>query len=123
MVGNKINPQLYVMYQTKKVFFCCPQCKTAFEKNPQKYLHRLPQFTSVASDEHGDHEHHGLPGFLIHLIEPMGIITLLLVGLTVAMGILRRRWNPRLMLKIHKTCGVLALVAGATHAALVIFLH
>ena len=123
MVGNKIDPNIFTVYQDKKVFFCCEFCKKAFEKNPDKYLHRLPQFASVTADGHPGHKHPNGWGFLVHLIEPMGIITLSLVGLTVAMGLLRRRWNPRLMLKIHKTCGVLALATGATHAALVIFLH
>jgi len=123
MVGNKIDPNINTVYQGKKVLFCCQSCKTKFGKNPEKYLHRLPQFASVAMDGHAGHDHASARSFLLQLIIPMGIATLSLVGLTVAVGVFRRRWNPRLMLKIHKTCGVLALVVGASHAALVIFLH
>ena len=70
-----------------------------------------------------DHDHADTRGFLVQLIKPMGILTLLLVAATVALGVLRRLWKPGLMLKIHKICGVWALVAGAVHAALVVFLH
>ena len=128
MVGNEIDPDLYTVYRDKKVFFCCQFCKTEFEKNPEKYLPRLPQFPSAAADGHAEnghanHDYADTRGFLAQLIKPMGILTLSLVAVTVALGVLRRRWKPRLMLKIHKICGVWALVAGAVHAALVVFLH
>ena len=129
MVGNKIDPVLYTVYRDKKVFFCCQLCKTEFDKDPEKYLNRLPQFAPVSAtkgpggDEHADHDRPDARILLAQLIEPMGILTLSLVALTVALGVFRRRWRPRLMLKIHKRCGVSALVAGAVHAALVLFLH
>lgn len=128
MVGTKIDPDLYTVYRDKKVFFCGQSCKTEFEKNPEKYLHRLPQFASAAADDHAENghapqDHADTRGFLAQLIKPMGILTLSLVAITVALGVFRRRWKPRLTLRIHKTCGVSALVAGAIHAALVVFLH
>jgi YHS domain-containing protein len=44
MVGNPIDKNVFVEYQGEKVYFCCAQCKAEFEKNPEKYLSKLPQF-------------------------------------------------------------------------------
>jgi YHS domain-containing protein len=44
MEGNKIDKKVFVEYKGKKVYFCCAQCKAAFEKEPEKYLAKLPQF-------------------------------------------------------------------------------
>jgi len=44
MDGNKINKNVFVEYKGKKVYFCCADCKAAFEKEPEKYLAKLPQF-------------------------------------------------------------------------------
>lgn len=131
MIGNKIDPSIFTTYRGKKVYFCCPTCKSAFEKAPEKYLHRLPQFSSVAhaageeAGGHDDHEHASGGPSAASMIAPMGIVTLLLVALTVCLGLLRRvrRLKPRLLLKLHKTCGVSALVAGAIHATLVLVAH
>ncbi|MDD5010614.1 MAG: YHS domain-containing protein [Phycisphaerae bacterium] len=39
-----IDKNIFVEYQGKKVYFCCPSCKTDFNKDPEKYLSKLPQF-------------------------------------------------------------------------------
>jgi Cu(I)/Ag(I) efflux system membrane fusion protein len=44
VMGLAINKDLFTVYQGKKVYFCCPGCKPEFEKNPEKYLAKLPQF-------------------------------------------------------------------------------
>ncbi len=44
MKGNPINKSVFTVYQGKKVYFCCPGCDTAFNKNPEKYVKALPQF-------------------------------------------------------------------------------
>ena len=44
MEGNPIDKNVFVMYKGKKVYFCCESCKAEFEKNPEKYLPKLPQF-------------------------------------------------------------------------------
>ncbi|MFH1715724.1 MAG: YHS domain-containing protein [Planctomycetota bacterium] len=44
VMGNPINKDLFVEYQGKKVYFCCPACKPEFEKDPAKYVAKLPQF-------------------------------------------------------------------------------
>jgi YHS domain-containing protein len=44
VMGGKINKEIFTEYQGKKVYFCCAQCKADFEKEPEKYLSKLPQF-------------------------------------------------------------------------------
>ena len=44
VMGDKIDKNIFVEYQGKKVYFCCPECKGKFEKEPEKYLSKLPQF-------------------------------------------------------------------------------
>jgi YHS domain-containing protein len=44
MDGNKINKDVFVEYQGKKVYFCCPECKGTFLAAPEKYMSKLPQF-------------------------------------------------------------------------------
>jgi YHS domain-containing protein len=44
VMGGPINKDIFVEYEGKKVYFCCAQCKGQFEKEPQKYLSKLPQF-------------------------------------------------------------------------------
>jgi YHS domain-containing protein len=39
-----IDKNIFTEYQGKKVYFCCPGCKGKFEKEPEKYLDKLPQF-------------------------------------------------------------------------------
>jgi hypothetical protein len=48
MVGNPIDQNVFVMYQGKKVYFCCPECKAKFQADPEKYLDKLPQFKDQA---------------------------------------------------------------------------
>ena len=44
VMGGAINKDIFIVYKGKKVYFCCPGCKPEFEKNPEKYLAKLPQF-------------------------------------------------------------------------------
>jgi len=121
MVGNEIKDDIFTVHEGKKVFFCCPECKAAFAKAPEKYLPRLPQF--AAAESRGEHDHAAHSGVgLTDLIVPLGIATLALVFATVMLGVFRRL-KPRRMLKIHKICGVSALVVGAIHATLVLVLY
>lgn len=120
MIGQKINPSLYVDYKGQRIYFCCKFCKNAFEKDPTKYEHRLPAVLGTADGQnHDEYEKHGLSA--AGLIEPMGITTLVLVAVTVGLGVFRRR-NPAL-LKWHKRLGPLALLAGVIHAVLVSVAH
>ena len=44
VMGGAIDTKYFAEYQGKKVYFCCPACIAAFEKEPEKYLDKLPQF-------------------------------------------------------------------------------
>ena len=44
VMGGKINKDIFVEYEGRKVYFCCPGCIEEFQKNPEKYLEKLPQF-------------------------------------------------------------------------------
>jgi len=44
VMEGPVNKDIFTEYKGKKVYFCCAQCKGEFEKNPEKYLAKLPQF-------------------------------------------------------------------------------
>jgi len=44
VLGNPIDKNVYTVYKGKKVYFCCAMCIPEFEKNPEKYIGKLPQF-------------------------------------------------------------------------------
>jgi YHS domain-containing protein len=44
VMGGAINTSIFTEYKGKKVYFCCADCKEKFEKEPEKYLAKLPQF-------------------------------------------------------------------------------
>ncbi len=44
VMGGAINKSMFTEYKGKKVYFCCAGCKGKFEKDPEKYLDKLPQF-------------------------------------------------------------------------------
>ena len=44
VMGGAIDTKYFAEYQGKKVYFCCPACIGTFEKEPEKYLDKLPQF-------------------------------------------------------------------------------
>ncbi len=46
VLGNPIDKNVYTVYKGKKVYFCCSMCKPEFEKNPEKYISKLPQFAN-----------------------------------------------------------------------------
>jgi YHS domain-containing protein len=44
VMGEPIDKNIFVEYKGKKVYFCSPGCKAKFEKDPEKYIAKLPQF-------------------------------------------------------------------------------
>ena len=44
VTGEKIDKNVFTVYKGKKVYFCMESCKAAFEKEPEKYIAKLPQF-------------------------------------------------------------------------------
>jgi YHS domain-containing protein len=43
VMGGKINNNIYVDYQGKRIYFCCKGCDTEFNKDPGKYLKKLEE--------------------------------------------------------------------------------
>lgn len=41
IMGGKINPKVYVDYQDKRIFFCCPGCDDTFMKDPEGNLKKM----------------------------------------------------------------------------------
>ena len=115
MTGNKVDPAHWVEYKGKRVYFCCPDCKEAFLKDPEKYLPRLPQFAKA--DSRGEYAA-ASSWSLGALVKPVGIVTLVLVVLTASAGFFRRM-KPRLLLKCHKALAFFTVLAALCHATLV----
>ena len=44
IMGGAINKAIFVEYKGKKVYFCCKGCEVEFNKDPEKYVAKLPQF-------------------------------------------------------------------------------
>jgi YHS domain-containing protein len=44
IMGGAVNKNMFTEYKSKKVYFCCAGCKEKFEKEPEKYIAKLPQF-------------------------------------------------------------------------------
>jgi len=44
VMNYPINKAIFVEYEGKKVYFCCPGCPEQFQADPQAYLAKLPQF-------------------------------------------------------------------------------
>jgi YHS domain-containing protein len=49
--GKPIDPEHSVEYKGQKVYFCCPNCPAAFEKEPEKYVAKLPQFAKSGKEK------------------------------------------------------------------------
>jgi uncharacterized membrane protein/YHS domain-containing protein len=55
MQGEKVDPDIYLDYQGKRIWFCCENCPDDFRADPEAYLGNLPQFAVAASgDEAGE---------------------------------------------------------------------
>ena len=63
LTEEKIDPNIFVEHEGKRVYLCCDFCKAQFLKNPDKYLENLPQFAEATTTESGedDHEEHARP--------------------------------------------------------------
>lgn len=119
MTDMKADPDIFADYEGKRVYFCCPNCRAAFRRNPTKYLSLLPQFGGVVADITHDHGPWlTLPG----LIKPVGIATFSCLVLTVAVALLRRK-NPKFLFKWHKRLGIATLVLAVIHLTLVLIAH
>ncbi len=41
VMGGKINKDIYLDYQSQRIYFCCPSCKEPFLKDPEKYMKKI----------------------------------------------------------------------------------
>lgn len=41
VMGGKINQDIFVDYNGKRIYFCCPGCQDTFKENPQEYLQKM----------------------------------------------------------------------------------
>ena len=55
-----IDPSVYVEYEGRRVYFCCSGCDKKFLADPERYLHKLPQFQQPRDESSADtdHSHH-----------------------------------------------------------------
>lgn len=61
MDGMKIDRDIYVDHNGKRVYFCCAGCIAAFQAEPEKYMERLHELHADAApdeqDDAHDHDH------------------------------------------------------------------
>ena len=41
VMGNPIDPEVFVDYKGRRIYFCCPGCDKTFQKDPEKYLAKV----------------------------------------------------------------------------------
>lgn len=44
VTGGPVKKNIWTWYNGKKVYFCCEGCKEQFERNPEQYMNKLPQY-------------------------------------------------------------------------------
>ena len=49
--GKPITRFEVVTHKGRKVYFCCPKCPAVFQKDPAKFVAKLPQFKTAKKDE------------------------------------------------------------------------
>lgn len=50
VMDGDVNKELFVEYKGQKVYFCCPGCEDEFNKDPEKYVSKLPQLRNNNSE-------------------------------------------------------------------------
>ena len=58
VMGGAINKDIFTEYKGKKVYFCCPGCQPEFDKDPEKYIAKLPQFRKPKGKTTESHRNH-----------------------------------------------------------------
>jgi YHS domain-containing protein len=66
VMGGNINREVYMDYEGKRVYFCCPSCIGEFEKDPERYMKKMTEEGVTLEDSpaeeasgEGSHEGHG----------------------------------------------------------------
>jgi YHS domain-containing protein/cytochrome b561 len=113
MLGNPIDPALYVDYKGERIYFCCKTCVKLFSENPEEYLKNIPQTTDGSSASTFS---------IFTLTVPLGIATFVLLLLTTTSGLLRRKLKKRFLV-VHKTLVTLTISIATFHALIAWFAH
>ena len=65
-MGGAINKDIYVDYQGKRIYMCCPGCEGTFNDDPEKYIKQMKDkgialadapAAAAADDDHEGHNH------------------------------------------------------------------
>jgi len=54
VMGGPIDPNVFIEYKGRKVFFCCKGCDQKFRENPEKYIAKLPQFQQSHEEQQAE---------------------------------------------------------------------
>jgi YHS domain-containing protein len=49
VMGNPINPNIYMDYNDRRIYFCCTMCPDMFKKDPEKYLKKVDEELKAAA--------------------------------------------------------------------------
>jgi len=50
VMGGKVNKDMYVDYQGKRIYFCCAGCIETFKKDSEKYMEKMKEQGVVLED-------------------------------------------------------------------------
>lgn len=50
VMGGPIDPNIFVDYNGRRVYFCCDMCPSQFKKDPDKYLKKLDEQLKAAAE-------------------------------------------------------------------------
>lgn len=53
VMGNPINPDIYVDHEGRRVYFCCQACVAKFKADPETYLAKLDSSSQETGSEAG----------------------------------------------------------------------
>lgn len=59
VMGGKINKDVYLDYEGKRVYFCCTSCIPEFKKDPAKYVKKLEDQGVVLEKVAPENKKHG----------------------------------------------------------------
>ncbi|MBL7141184.1 MAG: YHS domain-containing protein [Planctomycetes bacterium] len=50
VMGSPINPEIYVDYQGRRIYFCCAGCPETFTKDPETYIAKVDEQLKAAGE-------------------------------------------------------------------------
>jgi YHS domain-containing protein len=61
VMGNPVDPEVFVDYEGRRIGFCCPGCDTLFLEEPEKYLKKVDAELASRKAAEAGHEHAKAP--------------------------------------------------------------